>query len=449
MSANEKMLKSASFGSLMLKMALPAVVITLVMVIYNIADIFFIGKLGDPYMIAAVGLAGPMFSVLSGLGILFGSGGCTAISLALGKGDRDKINKISSFCFWGSVLLGVLFTAAALVFLKPLCGLLGADDTTRAYTEEYLGIIAMFAPVSVFSSVFQNIIRADGTSVKSLISNLAGTAANIILDPLFILVFGWGIKGAALATGIGNTISALIVAAHLMKHRDVFSVRLRDALPGKAIALSVVSLGLPMAISTLLASFSGVIGNNLIAAHDTIALAATGVAGRATMLNVMVAMGICIGIQPAISYNYSAGNGARTAEILRKTGITVFLTSAAISAVTLLFRDAFITLFIDNAAVLDIGRIALTAGLIGGPLFGLYQMTTTYFQATDRAGYATFCSLLNKFIIYVPVHLAANALFGLYGLLYAGLITDVLSFAAAGAMAIHTVVRPQKTALPA
>ena len=444
MSKNEKLLREGTFVQLLLNLCVPAVVVMVVTVLYNMADVFFIGKLKDAYMIAAVGLAGPVFSTLSGLGTLFGSGGCTVISLALGKGDHVRVRQVSALCFYGSILLGVLFAVVVLLFLEPVCRLLGADETTIGYTMDYLRVIMLFAPVIIFSHVFLNLIRADGAAKESMIANVLGTAINIVLDPLFILVFHWDVTGAALATGLGNCTNAVYLLWYMYRNRTLYSVKLVDARPRRAVLFPVVSLGLPMAFSTILMSFSHVLSNNLLVSYDAIALAAQGVASKVGMMNSMIALGTCMGMQPAISYNYAAKNKERTVYILKRTCLTVVIIGTVISLASFLFRDALIAAFIDDEAVVSIGRVALLASVAVGPFYGIYQMATTYFQSTGRAGYATVCSLLNKGIIYIPLLYILNAVFHMYGILFTGAVTDVLSLAVAVALVVYTVKRPKR-----
>ena len=430
MNKNEKLLREGSFGQLLLNLCVPAVVIMVVMILYNMADVFFIGQLKDPYMIAAVGLAGPVFSILSGLGTLFGSGGCTVISLALGSGDREKIRRVTALCRYGSVLLGVLFAAVVLVFLEPVCYLIGADETTIRYTADYMRVITLFAPISIFSNVFLNLIRADGAARQSMLANVTGTVVNIMLDPLFILVFHWGVTGAALATGLGNCTSAAFLLWYTHHNRELYSASLSDAKPRRDILGPVISLGLPMAFSTLLMSLSQMVSNNLLVSHDTIAVAAQGVAGKISMLISMIAMGICMGIQPAISYNYAAGDRERMNGIIKKTGITVLSIALALCVFCFVFRRPLLAAFIDDEAVIAIGNVALIASTLAGPFFSIYQLCTTYLQSTSRAAYAAMASLLNKGIIYLPVLFALNAAFQMYGILFTGAVTDTLSLAA-------------------
>jgi putative MATE family efflux protein len=267
-------------------------------------------------------------------------------------------------------------------------------------------------------------------------ANVAGTVMNIILDPLFILVFRWGVTGAALATGLGNCTSAGILIWYIFRNRELYSAKPEDAKPRRDVLFPVISLGLPMAFSTILMSLSHMISNNLLVSYDTIALAAQGVAGKISMLISMIAMGICMGVQPAVSYNYAAENRNRMREIIRKTGITVVSIALALSIFCFIFREPLLAAFIDDAAVIAIGNVALLASTMAGPFFSMYQLCTTYLQATGKAGFATLASLLSKGIIYIPVLFLLNVAFQMYGILFTGAVTDTLSLIAAAGLVL-------------
>ncbi len=431
MNKNEAKLKEGSFVSLLISLCIPTIIIMIVMVVYNMADIYFIGQLGDPAMIAAVSLCGPLMSILTGIGTLFGSGGCTAISLALGRGDRETPGKITALCFWGSLFLGAAFAAAVLVFLEPVCILIGSDSTTLGYTKEYLRVITLFAPCMIFSSVFMNLMRADGSAKQSMIANLSGTVLNVVLDPVFILVFRWGVTGAAAATVLGNLCGGAYILLYARKNPGMYSFKPSDVSFAGRIVLPVFTLGLPMAFSTILMSFAHMIANTRMMKYGASALAAQGVAGRVTMLSSMIAMGICMGMQPAISFNYAAGDRIRTRRIVRNTGLIAFAAAIVLSLSCYFFRVPILTAFIDNDEVRTVGEIVLTASVLGCPFFALYQLCATWLQSTGRAGYATAASLLNKGVIYLAVLFVLEHFFGMYGIVFTAAVTDTLSLLAA------------------
>ena len=429
--SNEEMLRSGDYRTLALKLCVPAVLIMVVMVLYHMADVFFIGQTGDPNKVAAVSLASPMFSILSGLGVLLGNGGCTAISLALGKGDYNRTKKISSFAIWGAALTGAVFAVAVLALMNPVCRMLGTDAETEAFTAEYLRIIAIGAPIIMLTNVVPALIRADGSTTDSMIGNMIGTVLNIVLDPLLISVFGMGVSGAAMATVAANAVSLGYYALFLRKKAKIYSASPRDISLKKDVVWTVISLGLPMSISTILASVSGAVANNLMMAYGSVAVAGQSVASRIGQMVSMVVMGICMGMQPAISFNYGAGNKKRLTEILKKTTGLAVIAGTVLSALCLIFRDQLLNAFLNNPDVLQIGRVCLLAAVVIGPFYGFYQICTTYLQAAGKTRQAITVSLLEKGLVYIPVLFLMNWLFRMYGIVFAGTVTTVISSIAA------------------
>ena len=423
--ANEEMLRSGNYWTLARKLCLPAILIMLVMVLYHMADVFFIGQTGDPNKVAAVTLASPMFSILSGLGVLLGNGGCTAISLALGRGEYDRIKKISAFAVWGAIAVGIVFTAVVLPLMGPVCKMLGANKDTEQFTAEYLRIIAIGAPVIMLTNVVPALIRADGSTTDSMIGNMIGTVLNIALDPL--LIPSMGVSGAAVATVIANVVSLGYYAYFLRTKGKIYSVSPRDISLRKDVVWTVISLGLPLSVATVLGSVSGAIANNLMMQYDAIAVAGQSVASRIGQLISMTVMGVCMGMQPAISFNYSAKNHKRLTEILMKTTGLAVVAGTVLSALCLIFRDPLLNAFLDNLNVLEIGRVCLFASIVIGPFFGFYRICTTYLQAAGKSKQAIIVSLLEKGIIYIPMLFLMNALFKMYGIIFSATVTTVLS----------------------
>lgn len=422
---SEKMMKEAPVWKLLLTMGLPCVVIMIVNVLYNMADTFFIGQTGDALQVASVSLAGPAYSVLSCLGTLFGSGACTAIALALGKGEREKAKHYSAFATWAGVGVGVALSAVMLIFLDPLLTLLGANAETAGFAAQYLRIALLGSPFVMFNGAAGNFIRADGSTAKAMVISMAGTFLNIVLDPLFILVFDWGVTGAAIATVIGNAVSSVLVYLHVRKS-DCLSVSIKDFTLRKEISLRTISLGLPMAASTVLNCFAVVFANQLMVQYGNIAVAAQNVAGKAGMLIAMIVMGVCMGIQPAISYVYGAGDKKRLRKIVTVTTATSLIISTVLCAICLLNREAFIRAFLDDPAVLELGKTMMLPLLIT-PVCSIYQICASYLQGIGKAVPATLVSLLRQGLVYVPMLFLTNALWGLTGLIFASSIADIVA----------------------
>lgn len=427
MNENQEMLTKGSFKKLFLNLCIPTIVIMLVLVIYNMADIYFIGQTGDPAKIAAVSICSPIFSTLSGLGTLLGSGGCTAISLALGENDKDSIHKYSAFCFIGSLAIGIICTIGLMIGLEPIAKFLGADSSTMANVLSYLRIIALGAPITLFGNVFTNLIRADGAAKQSMIANGLGTISNIILDAIFILIFHWDVAGAAIATVLGNAFSCIYLIHYISSKQELLSLNPKYFTLKKEVSLKVISLGVPLACSTLMMSFSNAYANRLVAGYGPVAVAAQGVSGKIGMLITMISMGICMGLQPALSINYSQHNFTRLKYIMKWTAVTTIVVGSLLSLGCYVARDSIIAAFIDNEEVLTYGQTMVIAGILIGPFYGLYQLCQTFLQATGKASYATFTALLDKGILYIPILIILSHVFGLYGIVFTGAVTLVFS----------------------
>ena len=423
---NEQLIQNGSIGKLLVRLSIPAVVITMITVFYNFVDIFFMGQTGETLQVAAISLVSPAFSCISALGTLLGMGGCTAIAIALGQGHREKVKLYSSFCFWAALGVGIVLMGAGNLLMDPLVRLLGADQETAPYAQAYLRILSLGAPVLMLSNVLANILRADGSVKPSMISSLLGTGTNVLLDPLLILSLNGGIRGAAVATLLGNVVSALYLTLAMGKKKG-FSRSLRDFSAKPQVSWKVIRLGLPMAAGTLLMSFSHMFGNNLRMSYGSHVAAANGVASMAGTVVTLVSMGMCMGIQPALSYAFGAGNHRRMDRIVRGTGLATVFTGLVLSALFLLFRDSWLPGFLADPQVVAMGKRMLWGVLCAAPFFGLYQISSCYLQSTGNVGAATFVSLLRQGILYIPALYGMNLLGGLTGLIFAGAVSDLLS----------------------
>lgn len=427
MSRSEEILKNGSFGKLLLNLSLPSVIIIIIMIVYNVADTYFIGQTGDPSKIAAISLSIPVFTILSGIGTLFGNGGTTAISIALGEGNKEKIQKITSFCFFGCIAVGCLFFLIIFLFTQPLALLLGADETTLSYTITYLKTFSFACPLVLFSTSFGSLLRADGDGKAAMLPNITGTVSNIFLDALFILVFQWDVFGAAFATVLGNLFACILLVLLIFKKKTHLIPKLKQFTFAAEISIPVLTLGLPMTLSTVIGSISNTIQNRMLISYGANALAAQSVAGKISMIITMMILGFCMGIQPAISYNFGSKNYKRMYYVMKQTGLFTMILGIFLTIITFFNKDALITAFIDNQDVISMGRIFVIAAVIVGPVYGIYQLSQTFMQATGKVSYAIFSSTLDKFLIYMPVLFIMNHSFGIYGIAFAHAVTMVFT----------------------
>jgi putative MATE family efflux protein len=347
------------------------------------------------------------------------------------------VKQYSAFVLYAGLGLGVLMGIAVMLFLQPLLRLLGTDTQTAAYTGSYLKIMAAGAPFAVAGGAMSNVVRADGDGKSAVISHMSGTVLNIILDPIFISLLGWGVVGAGLATLLGNLLSFILLFA-VIRNKDNFSVSARDFTLRPEISLHVLSLGFPMAASTLLSSFSSVFANRLLVRYGNEAVAAQSIAGKAGMLIAMIVMGICMGMQPAISYTCGRRDRRRMRSILLGTGTASVATATVLAVIFFLGRDSFVRAFLNNGEILALGRRMILGGLAAAPFVGVYQLCSVYLQSTGRVAYATVTALMQKGLVYVPVLYGMNAAFGLTGLIFSAAVTDVVSMLAAVALCMKS-----------
>lgn len=424
---NEKMFRDESVWRVIVKTSIPTMITMLIMIIYNMADIFFIGKTGDTMQVAALSLSMPVFSAMSALGTLIGSGGCSAIAIAIGKKEEGKVRSMSAFCCYMSIILGVVFAAVVLCATEPVLDILGITAGTRPFARIYLRVIAAGAPFTLFASAFANIVRAEGAVKESMLGNIGGSIINIILDPLFIFVFNMGVAGAAAATVIGNICSAVYFVIYVKKKKTNLTMSRKYFAMRKDIALPVLSLGLPTAVGVILSSMSSVMSNKILVTYGEAAVAAMGVAGKLSMIVSMMQMAVCTGIQPVLAYNFGAGLMKRFMEIIKKTAATTIVIGVTLTVLSFLVRSTFVSVFINDSDVISYGVRMIVGTMVTGPFIGIYYLTTNFLQATSKASYATVLSLLRQCIIFIPMLYFLSGMFGLDGIIFAHPLSDLLS----------------------
>ena len=300
----------------------------LMVLIYNLADTFFIGQTHDDLQVAAVSLATPVFLLFMSVGTVFGIGGTSVISRALGEGRKDYAKKVCSFCMWSCIAVGVLMSALFLIFMDQILALIGASTETWDYARTYLTIVSCSGPFVLIANCYSNVIRAEGQSGKAMMGQLLGNLLNVILDPIMILVFGWNIAGAAIATVIGNVVGAGYYIIYFLKGSSSLSISLKDFSVKEKVASGVLAIGIPAALGNLLMSLSSILMNSQMAKYGDMAVAGVGVAMKVTMMTSMVCIGLGQGVQPLLGYCVGAKNWERYRSSLKFSLIFAFLLSA-------------------------------------------------------------------------------------------------------------------------
>lgn len=434
---NEAVFQKSAWKAIF-SLSIPSLISIVVMMLYNMADMYFVGWLGDYTQVAAVSLAMPVYSILMAVSTMIGNGGCTKIAQALGQCDEQRVRCCSALCVWSSIAFGILFAVFCFLFCTPLLTFLGANEEMSGYTRSYLLILTAGAPAILLNHSIGGALRGEGEIKAGMLGGMLATIANIILDPLFIIVFRLGVGGAALATVLGNVIAVIYYFLYKTKSRTNCIIEIRPAYAHDLKALgSILSLGLPNAISSILSGFAGTFSNRILVGYGTAAVAAMAAAGKSIMVVTMVQMGICMGIAPLLAYCYGAKDYGRLKEVLQKV---LFLTVGLGTALTIVIffgREWVIGLFIKDASVISLGAYLVTFQIITGPFIGIYYLATNFLQATGNAPGASVASALRQGLLLIPLLYLLSGLFGLEGLAMAHPAADSISVLITSALAIY------------
>lgn len=429
-----------------MKNALPAMAAMLMVLIYNLADTFFIGQTHDDLQVAAVSLATPVFLIFMAVGTVFGIGGTSVISRAMGQGRQDHAKKVCSFCMWGCVAVGAAMSAFFLLFMDEILGWIGATPDTWDYAKTYLTIVSCCGPFVLIGNCYSNVIRAEGQSGKAMMGQLIGNLLNVVLDPLLILVFGWDIAGAAVATVIGNVVGAGYYILYFLRGSSTLSIRLKDFALGGGVCSGVLAIGIPASLGSLLMSVSQIIVNALMTDYGDMALAGIGVAMKVTMMTGMVCIGFGQGIQPLLGYCVGAKLWERFKKVMKFSLVFSLALSVVMTGVCYLFTNGIVSAFLTDPAAFDyavqFSRILLTTSF----LFGAFYVLSNALQAMGAATAALIVNLSRQGIIYIPALFILKAALGAAGLAWAQPVADLLSTALVAVLYLYTRKRAEKSA---
>ncbi len=419
-------LEKAPVTKAIIHMAFPMILSSITSVVYNIIDAFFIGKLNNTAMMAAVMLALPFSSVLMALGQMFGVGSGTYISRLLGEGNTDDTKKVSSINFWSSMLMGIIFMMICLPFLSSILPILGASGETLQHTRNFIMILVIGAPVIIVNMALEAAVRAEGASTVSMTGTIGGIIINIILNPFFIFVLNMNVMGSALASVCGNIVSVLYFIYYLQKKSTVQSLSIKYFKPSKKIYGEIFKVGVS---ALLLSGFMVIIGllfNNYSMIYGDNVVAGFGVAQRVVQIVDCIGMGFAMGVVPLIAFAYSANNQNRLMEIVKKTILYILGLTLVIGAVISIFRLQIIGLFSIDPEVIAIGEITLIAQLSSTMFAALCEFFTGIFQA-QGAGVQSNVMAAVRGVLFIPILIVGNLIFAVNGVIWAMTATEGVS----------------------
>ncbi len=428
---------------LLLKFSIPAIIGMLVNAMYNIVDRIFIGNGVGSLGIAGITIAFPLMLFIMACGMLIGLGANSLVSIRLGQGRGDEAELIMGNALTLLIAFSVVITAAGLLFLDPLLTLMGASAAVMPYARDFTEIILWGTLFQSIGFGMNNFIRSEGQPRIAMITMLAGAILNAMLNPLFIFVFHWGIKGAAFATVLSQFVSALWVMYYYFGGRSALKIHLRNMRLDWGSVNRILAMGSAPFAMQMAASLLNIIMNRSLTAYGgDVAVSAMGVVNSVAVLFLMPIFGINQGVQPILGYNYGAKKYERVKQALKLATISATAIVVFGFIVTQVYSREIVSFFNpQDAELIAFGSHALRVFLVFLPIIGFQIVSANYFQATGKPKQAMFLSLSRQVVVLIPALLILPKFFGVNGVLYAGPLADLVASGITGIFIVREMKR--------
>ena len=426
------------------KLGVPLIAGMFIMVLYNLVDTYFIGLMRDDYQLAAVNLAYPVMMISIAISNMIGTGASSLIARSLGAGDREKADHTVTAGFVLTVVNSVIVAALGLILLGPIVTGLGAQANTFEYTRQYVQVILAGSLFTMGNYTFGQLLRSEGSVKQSVAGMIAGTIVNIILDPVFIFALGLEIRGAAIATILGNAAGMCVSLWFYLSGKTLLSPSLKYVRPTAEILREIFWVGVPATLETLLTSAAYIVNNNLAVGYGELTVAAMGIAQKILSLGNYVYQGFAAGTQPIMGYNYGAKNYRRMIDVLKAGVMVCSGTELCIMAVYGVFAPQLIGIFTDSAEVIATGSRVLRTIMCILPFVGAVSMSRMSFQAMGKPQFAFAITLVRQLFLYVPLLLILNRVFGFGGMIWAQPVTEFIMMTVSLTL-LYRVIKGQET----
>ncbi len=422
---------SAPVSKAVWTMALPTIITQLINIIYNYADTWYVGRTANAAMVAALGVCFPVFVIMAAVANLFGVGGASVISRAMGQKNLRKARRTFAAAFWGGMAAAVLFMLVILFFRAPLIRLVGGDDADFQYVSDYMFWTMIIGAVPTIGNVLcGHLVRAIGASKEAGFGMSMGGVLNIALDPLFMFVIlpsGMEVTGAAIATLLSNTSALVYFLIYILKRQKKEKDGIINIRPVKAswkdgkaaesskdrIMPEILLTGFPAALQTTFAMVSNIFANVYIRLYGSGAVAGMGIAKKVNMIAFNTCMGMTMGVLPLIGFSYGARSYKRMRSIIRYTGTVVLLFGIACAAIFITQAPHLVRFFIDEDTSVMYGTQFLRIIGYAAPLAAVSYLCVTVFQACGRKWSAFALSILRKGVFDIPAMYVFRTVLGL------------------------------------
>lgn len=416
-------------------MGVPTMIGMMINALYNLADAYFVGSLGESAL-GAISIAYPIGQVVVGLGLLFGSGAGSYLSRLLGKGERETADKVASTALYSSILVGGILIIGTLLFLHPVVKLLGATESILPYAVPYTRIYVISSIFNVFNVTMNSIVTSEGAAKTTMCALLTGAILNIGLDPVFIYMFHWGVAGAAIATAVSQMATTAIYVCYILRRKSLFHFRIKDCCVSKAIWLEISKIGIPTFLFQVLTSVSIALINIQAKPYGDSIVAAMGAVTRILSMGSLMVFGFIKGFQPIAGYSYGAKKYDRLRQATRTSLLWSTIFCTAFGLLLAFFSNAIISQFTTgDTTLIEAGTEALRANGISFLLFGFYTVYSSLFLALGKAKEGLFLGACRQGVCFIPLILLFPQIAGLRGIFYAQPVADGLSALVTGYMA--------------
>lgn len=432
----ENILGYEKIPKLVAKFAAPSIVAMLVSSLYNIVDQIFIGQ-GVGYLgNAATNVAFPFTTICLAMALLLAVGGAAGFSLKLGEGDKKSAALFAGNAVSLTVIFGILYLAVIFAFLEPMLKAFGATETIMPYAKEYVAITGIGMPVLMLINVTSGLARADGSPKYSMICTMVGAVINTVLDYLFVMVYRWGMAGAAWATVIGQIASMLMGVAYLFRFKSV-PLKLVDFIPKFKFCGRIMALGLSNSLNQVSITIVQVVLNNSLTHYGALSkygadipLAASGIVMKANSIMVSIFVGMSQGSQPIFGFNYGAGKYDRVRKAyLCASGATVAISTLGFIAFQTIPRQIISLFGTGNELYFEFAVKFMKTFLLMIAVNGVQTISSNFFAATGKPIKGAFLSLTRQVLFLVPLLIVMPIFFGVEGIMYTAPISDTLAFA--------------------
>jgi len=425
----QKMLASESIGKLLWKLSLPAGIGMFVMALYNVVDTIFIGRAVGPLGIAGLTIVFPFQMLIMGLGMMIGIGGASLISRSLGARDFEKSERTLGNAILLAVILGALISIVGLSNSSFWLRLFGASETILPYAKDYLDIILLGTVFRIFAMGINQFIRAEGNARVAMISMLIGAILNIILDAVFILVLGMGIKGAAIATILSQVTTSLYIIHYYLFQSSSLKVHMRNFIPEYTVLREIMIIGFGSFVRTAAGSFVAIIVNRTLVAYGgDLGVAAYGIVHRAIMFAFMPIMSVGQGLQPILGFSYGAKRFDRALQVIKLAGIVATIFSTIAFLVIFFLPAPIMRIFTTDSSLISSGSHAAKLIFLAAYLIGFQMVGSVVFQAIGKAVPTLLTATSRQILFLLPLVFILPRFWQLDGILLSFPIADALSF---------------------